>query len=403
MRVSSITVEPLVKNHWPSPANTESTLLHHLVGFGRRLRAEGVAVDPASMIVLCRAMDHIDIGAKEDVRAAAKATLVNHRDDLEVFDRIFAEYWKPTVGVAVPTSIRGEKAVCESPKRQRYGEEHPLSHLLLSGDQKEARTDDQEFAETISYSAHDILSRKDLGSLDEEEIRVAQKLIAQLVKSLVNKPGRRYRSERTGSSVDFRRSFRRNLQQGFAGLELTYRKRRIRKLRLMVLCDVSGSMERYSRFLLDFIYALRHELPATEAGVFSTHMTPITAHMEARDLQQSLRQVADHADGWGGGTDIGRSLAEFNAHHARSMLKSKTVMIILSDGWDRGDARVMRKEIVTLRRRVHKLIWLNPLLGSADYQPLCRGIRSALPYLDHFLPAHNLASLAAVSNILRRM
>lgn len=396
-------VEPLMKNHWPSPANTESTLLHHLVGFGRRLRAEGVAVDPASMIVLCRAMDHIEIGAIEDVKAAAKATLVNHRDDLEVFDRIFAEYWNLPVGVTAPKTNLGENPAGESPTQQRSRQERRLIQLMLSGDENEASAVGQEHGETVGYSAHDILSRKDLGSLDEEELRVARKLMAQLVKSLVNKPGRRYRSERTGSSVDFRRSFRRNLQQGFAGLELSYRKRRIRKLRLMVLCDVSGSMERYSRFLLDFIYALRHELPATEAGIFATHMTPITAHIKARDLQQSLRQVADHADGWGGGTDIGRSLAEFNVHHARGMLKSKTVMIILSDGWDRGNARVMHKEIATLRRRVHKLIWLNPLLGSADYQPLCRGIRTALPYLDHFLPAHNLASLAAVSDILRRM
>jgi uncharacterized protein with von Willebrand factor type A (vWA) domain len=201
--------------------------------------------------------------------------------------------------------------------------------------------------------------------------------------------------------IDFRRSFRSNLQQGFSGLELKYRKPKIKKIKLMLLCDISGSMERYSRFLLDFIYALQHQLPAIEAAVFATHMTPITPYLKQPELHASLAEVANHARGWGGGTNIGQALAEFNRHYGREMLHSKTVMIILSDGWDRGDASAMREQIADLRRRVDRLIWLNPLLGSADYQPLCRGIETALPYLDHFLPAHNLASLANVAELLR--
>ena len=192
------------------------------------------------------------------------------------------------------------------------------------------------------------------------------------------------------------------MSRGFDGLELRYRQPRPGQLKLLLLCDVSGSMQRYSEFLLQFVYALRGQLPDIEAAVFATHMTPITNQLRAKGVQQSLVAVSSTASGWGGGTDIGQSLLEFNDYYDRQLRRSRAVVVILSDGWDRGDARVMRQEIAGLRRRVHRLLWLNPLLGAADYQPLCRGIRLALPYLDHFLPAHSLASLADVARLLRR-
>ena len=185
-------------------------------------------------------------------------------------------------------------------------------------------------------------------------------------------------------------------------MELRYRQRKPGRLKLLLLCDVSGSMQRYSEFLLQFVYALRDELPNVEAAVFATHMTPITRQLAEGEVARSLQAVTAVAPGWGGGTDIGRALLEFNDYFAPDLRRSRSVVVILSDGWDRGDAGVMRRELRALRRRARQLIWLNPLLGAKDYQPLCRGIRLALPHLDHFLPAHDLASLAEAVRLLRR-
>lgn len=160
-------------------------------------------------------------------------------------------------------------------------------------------------------------------------------------------------------------------------------------------------MERYSTFFIEFIYALKAELPDLEVAVFSTRMTMITELLKAKTVEESLAQVSAQVHDWAGGTNIGGCLREFNDRFAREMLHSRSVVIILSDGWDRGDAYLMREEMEHLHSRVHKLMWLNPLLGGSDYQPICRGMQTALPYLDYFLPVHNLESLAELARTLR--
>jgi uncharacterized protein with von Willebrand factor type A (vWA) domain len=207
--------------------------------------------------------------------------------------------------------------------------------------------------------------------------------------------------QKRGVEIDFRRTWRRNALYGRDGVALARRRRRIKKTKLMLLCDVSGSMDCYSQFLIQFIYALKREIRDVEVGVFSTRMTPISRLLKNKSVEESLQEVADTVHDWAGGTDIGGCLREFNDRFAREMLKAKTVMIIVSDGWDRGDADLMRREMERLRRRVHKLMWLNPLLGSPGYQPLCLGMKTALPYLDHFMAAHNLESLVQLAKTLR--
>lgn len=378
-----------------------TTLLQHLVDFGHRLREGGVIVNPARIANLCRALDHVDIGIHEDFRAAARATLVSNREDLTAFEQIFSEYWFPADEERepgpTPEHRKGDEGTGEDPVLREAGPDLALP----TGADESGEPLDGDTVDAISYSKHQALGQKDLGTLNEDEVIAARRLIQDLVRALMNRPGHRHCAATRGNLIDFRRSFRHNVSQGFEALELRYRRPRIKKLKLIVLCDVSGSMARYAGFLLDFIFALRHELPSTEAAVFSTHLTPITSYLRTRDIARSLQEVADQATGWGGGTDIGRSLAEFNSRYGQAMLSSKAVVVILSDGWDRGDARTMRTEIAQLRRRAHRIIWLNPLLGGTDYQPLCRGIRAALPHLDHFLPAHNLASLADVADLLR--
>ncbi|MCX7180602.1 MAG: VWA domain-containing protein, partial [Proteobacteria bacterium] len=253
------------------------------------------------------------------------------------------------------------------------------------------------------YSAQEILMQRDLAALTENELAQARHLVASLVDALASERGRRYAANARGSRLDFRRMLRRHALHSPECMQLLFRREKIKKPRLILLCDISGSMERYSRFLIEFIFALRRALPKVEVGVFATRLSIITRLIEDRNVGQALAQVTRQVKDWGGGTDIGGSLDEFNESFAGKIVRTKTVVVILSDGWDRGDPLRLRSALEQLRQRVHALLWLNPLLGSDGYQPLCTGIRTALPFIDQMLPAHNLASLAKVVRILREV
>ena len=239
--------------------------------------------------------------------------------------------------------------------------------------------------------------------MSEKDIEQARKLIAPLIALFAEHQNRRYQRDKRGSIFDFRRMLRGNAMQGKDGIVLAYRKKRIRKTRLMLLCDVSGSMQTYSKFIIEFIYALNRELKNFDVAVFSTRMTPITPYLKNKSVEESLDLVSDNVHDWAGGTTIGACIKEFNDKFARGMLRSRTTVIILSDGWDRGDSELLKTEMKRLHRRAHKLIWLNPLLGNSLYKPLCQGIKTALPFMDYFLPAHNLESLAALAKTLDKV
>lgn len=256
-------------------------------------------------------------------------------------------------------------------------------------------------SEEVGYSADEALMQKDLAAMSDREIEQARKVIHEIVNIIANRRSRRRVPEKGGRELDFRRTWRRNALLGQDAVELSMKRRRIKKTKLMLLCDVSGSMDCYSKFLIRFIYALKREIRDVEVGVFSTRMTAISRLLKTKGIEESLLEVAEKVHDWAGGTDIGGCLREFNDQFARDMLHSRSVMIIVSDGWDRGEPELMRQEMARLRKRVHKLLWLNPLLGTPGYQPLCLGMKTALPYLDYFLPAHNVESLIELAKTLR--
>jgi uncharacterized protein with von Willebrand factor type A (vWA) domain len=371
-------------------------MLHRLIRFERALHRAGVSANPTKLIDLCRSFEFIDISNRMDFYAAARTIFVSRYDDLITFDRIFFEFW--TLVERTPNTDMGAGEAEGDDDEE--GLEQEQSERSAGEEEEEAEADDEEPTQT-GYSAQEVLINKNIGQMSNEEIERARDIMAELVSVLATVRSRRSAATPRGSRLDLRRILRKNLVYGQDGVELVYRRRKIKKLKLMLLCDVSGSMERYSNFLIQFIYALRRELPAVDVGVFATQLTIITDLLDDRNVGESLNRVSKSASDWGGGTDIGASLQEFNVHYAREMLRSKTVMVILSDGWDRGDATQMHRELERIHRRVHKLIWLNPLLGTTGYEPLCRGIRTALPYMDYFLPAHNLESLAQLAKTLR--
>ncbi len=243
------------------------------------------------------------------------------------------------------------------------------------------------------YSSQEILRQKEFSELDPDELRAVKNLINQIVWQLGQKQSRRYRPGR-GQSIDMRRSLRRNVDYGGDILKWSYRQAKIKPRPLVVIADISGSMERYTNLLLHFIYSLAIGLEQlVESFVFSTRLTRITYQLKNNDVDAVLREVSQSVPDWSGGTRIGEAFRRFNYGWARRVAGHGAVILIISDGWDRGDPALLTNEISRLQRSCHRLIWLNPLLGSPDYEPLTRGMQASLPYIDDFLPVHNLISL----------
>jgi uncharacterized protein len=373
-------------------------MLGQVVGFARLLHRAGVEVNSGNLIDLCQSFQFIDVSERRDFYAAARATLVCRFDDLDTFDKVFQAFWHAPVqqeDVELTDDLAEDESELDVP--EELGD--PVEMLSEAEDEEEAEGEGE--AEATGYSPEEGLMHKDLAAMSDREIELARRVIAQIVDIIANRRSRRRVPEKLGRDIDFRRTWRKNAVYGRDGVELAMRRRRIRKTKLMLLCDVSGSMDCYSQFMIQFIYALKREIRDVEVGVFSTRMTAISRLLKTKGVEESLREVSATVHDWAGGTDIGGCLREFNDKYARDMLRSRTVMIIVSDGWDRGDAELMRMEMSRLRRRTHKLLWLNPLLGSPGYQPLCLGMKTALPYLDYFMPAHNLESLVELARTLR--
>ena len=371
------------------------TMLGRVVGFSRALHSAGVEVNAGNLIDLCDSFQYISLHNRSDFYAAARATLVSRYDDLETFDEVFRTFWArpilPDDMTLTDTDAGGDPDL---------DVQADVNEVVDTADLQEEAEGEGE-SEEVGYSPDEALMGKDLAAMSDREIEQARKVIHEIVNIIANRRSRRRVPENRGAELDFRRTWRRNALYGSDGVELMMKRRRIKKTKLMLLCDVSGSMDCYSRFLIRFIYALKREIRDVEVGVFSTRMTAISRLLKTKGIEESLVEVADTVHDWAGGTDIGGCLREFNDQFARDMLHSRTVMIIVSDGWDRGDPDLMRQEMARLRKRVHKLMWLNPLLGTPGYQPLCLGMKTALPYLDYFLPAHNLESLIQLARTLR--
>jgi uncharacterized protein with von Willebrand factor type A (vWA) domain len=253
-----------------------------------------------------------------------------------------------------------------------------------------------------AYSAVEILTQKDFSTFSADELDEVSRLVVAIAKRVATRLSRRARATPHGHQMDLRRTIRHSLRRGGEIVDLFYRRRKIRKTRVVLLADVSGSMDLYSRFLIQFIFALQHTLGQVETMVFSTTLTRVTDALSEADLRQALEQVAKEVPDWSGGTKIGHSLLTFLRRHGRTLLTPRTVVLIISDGWDTGDIDVLTDAMKEIRSRAGRVIWLNPLLGSPGYEPICQGMRAALPYVDVFASAHNLESLRHLERHLAR-
>ena len=372
----------------------------HIILFGRKLHEAGIDVNPANLIDLSRSLQYIDIARRRDFYSAALATLIIKRDDMALFTMLFNEYWGAP---EIADEMAEEMADPESKAGENTTRPGGLQPEQQDTDRDNAGDDGNEDAESeqTGYSNQQLLMRKDIDCMDDYELEQARKIIVELIALLANRKSRRFKPAKSGTQLDFRKIFRRSMPYGEYCLKLAHRTQRLQKNKLILFCDISGSMERYSRFLIQLICAMGTQVSNIEVAVFSTRMTSITPYLNRTDIDQVVRQISTQVHDWAGGTNIGGCLRELNEQQGSQMLSSHTVAVILSDGWDQGDAEIMRSEMERLRRRVHRLIWLNPLLGNPNYQPLCKGMQTALPFLDYFLPVHNLESLAGAMKLLR--
>ena len=378
---------------------TEHTLLQQINDFCRLLRQMDVNVTTTNQLGWCRSVQLIDISERETFYHTARTNLIANQADRETFDMAFNLFWRyprPEFQVADTGSKESESSALQD-LYDADDEENVIEQWL---DYEEADDEEGQEDDPIAYSVDEVLTRKDFSTFTKEDMEKAQEVVAKLAAVLATRLSRRKVISKKGRTIDFRRSWRRSLAYGGEPIELMRKQQKIKKTKILLLCDVSGSMDCYAKFLIQFIYGMQQELREVEVAVFSTHLTNITGLLQRKGLAEGLNEVANVVPDWSGGTKIGESLLEFYQQFASSFSAYRSVVILISDGWDRGDADLLRRSMEMLHRHAYKLIWLNPLIGSDTYQPICRGIRTALPYVDYFLPAHNLESLAQLTKVL---
>jgi uncharacterized protein with von Willebrand factor type A (vWA) domain len=361
--------------------------------FGQMLRAAGLPLTIGELMDGVRALEMVDLLDRQDVCLALRTTLVARHEEFPAFDRCFDAFWRfqAEEGQGLEGLLTPNQPAIPEEHAGNTGAEAAQKKVSVALDAwEEQGEDDGEPLEVPGVSDKEILMDQDFSSFPVEDLDEVARLTVLIAKRLARRISRRKRPTRRGGVIDLRRSIRANLMKGEI-IELRRRERRRRKVRLVLLCDVSGSMDLYSRFLLQFLYALQNVFGRVETFTFSTRLTRVTEHLKGASYRQALAKLTAVRD-FSGGTRIGESLQEFNARWG-NLVDRHTIVILLSDGWDTGEPEVLATEMLALKRKAGRLIWLNPLLGNPSYEPLTRGMAAALPLVDHFAAAHNLASL----------
>ena len=366
--------------------------IENLVLFGRALRSHGVAVTPAEVVLAATTYRLIDTSDRTEVFLSLRTVLTTRAEDFPIFEELFEEFWNPTPQKLVERETTSDAWLRRRPISQQSTIKG-LAYFLENW--ASASSGDPEPIKLQGASESESGAPKDFTGFGNDELDEIARLARRIVKRLAKNPSRRWKPVRKGPRVNLRRSFRQSLKTGGELIELSYKQRKPRRTKLVVICDVSGSMDVYSRLLLQFVYGLQNSFAKVETFVFSTSLSRITGYLKNKTYHRALERMSSKVHGWSGGTRIGASLATFNSDWLRQ-IDGRTIVIILSDGWDTGEPEQLTDALFQLKQRAGRLIWLNPLLGSSTYQPITRGMQAALPFLNVFAPAHDLASLRAL-------
>ena len=369
----------------------------HVVAFSRFLRAKGIPVGPDREADALKALAEISIGDEEQFYLALRSIFPQNRKQLREFDELYAKYWKE-LAKAVDSKIKDDAKESEQ-KKKKNKQNGEASFEALKNWLNGNRQPEQE--ELASYSLGESLSQKDFGSYTDEDLYEARRIIRILVQRMAKTMSRRYEPARSGGQLDLRRVLRNNFRKGEEIVDLYYRRPVRNKIRLVLLCDVSKSMELYSRFWVQFMYAFQNLYQSIETFVFSTKLCRITEDLKEMEYAQALENLSERVPNWSGGTDIGAVLREFMQEYALRKLNSRTIVLIVSDGMDMGEGEELAENMERIRRKARRVIWLNPLAGSPDFRPEVKALKAVLPHLDLHAPAHNLDSLKRVVEQLR--
>ena len=364
--------------------------------FARTLRAAGLPVGSGAVLDALRSVEAVGLARRDDFYWTLHAVFVRRADQSPLFDEAFHVFWRNPRLLERVTSLL--LPTVHTPPR---GEARPLSRrlseALFAGTQDEARTKGPEeeikLDATLTWSDREVLRTRDFEQMSAAELAEAKAAIAKLRLAVPPAPTRRYRPHPRGSLVDMRTTFRRSLRHG-AGEVLLVRRRRLRKpAPIVVLCDISGSMSRYSRLLLHFAHALARDRSRVSSFVFGTRLTNVTRQLRGRDVDAAVERASEEVEDWSGGTRIGQCLARFNREWSRRVCGQGAVVLFISDGLDRDAGEGLGPQMERLRKSCRRLVWLNPLLRYEGFTPKAAGIRALLPHVDEFRPVHSLESL----------
>lgn len=370
--------------------------LADLAGFGRHLRGAGVAASLEQLAAFGRALALLPRLDRRAAHLAARATLVTRREELPLLDEAFARWFGGAGAAARPAPIP------HAPRHDRAFHRTALHSFMA----ERAAAEDREAPladEAPAASAHERLARKDFARVSDEERAAIARHLRELRLAVAARRSLRKVPARRGGTLDLAAAVRAASRRGGLVLSLPRRRHKWKRRPLIVLLDLSGSMELYARLLLLFLHAARRRHGAVEVFAFGTRLTPITGELALRDLDAALAAAAEKVVDFGGGTRIGECLRAFHRRHAGRALRRGAVALVVSDGLDTGEPGELARQVARLRTRCHRLIWLNPLLGGAGYQPLAAGMAAALPHVDDFLPVRDLRSLEALARHLERL
>ena len=363
-----------------------------IVAFCRFARSSGLPAGMQQVLAALEAVKAVAIADRQMFAFALRSVLCSSQEEWERFDRLFDEFWNSRRSQTELGSEEGQKLATQKP---------PAGSKVLAGGTTADSVSTESEGKTVSgASAQQRLRKVDFSEMSHADLAALEQLSLRLLHQMSLRLSRRMKLDDTADRVDLRRSIRRNITRGGDPITLAYKGRRPRQKRLVIFLDISGSMSLYSLFLLRFAYALQKHFKRVNTFLFSTSVVEVSDVLKTERLSDALTNLSHRTMEWSGGTKIGGSLREFNRRRGRRALSRNTIFIILSDGWDTGEPEMLAAELRSVRRRVDKLVWLNPLLGLKEYQPITRSMSASLPHIDIFAPAHNLESLLALERHL---
>jgi uncharacterized protein with von Willebrand factor type A (vWA) domain len=363
--------------------------------FTRALRQAGLPIGLDQSLAFTQALEWIDLGARDQVYHTARSLLVSRHEHLRLFDTIFNRFWRPLGESERRQQQTMPRAPRHKPREQPFS---IVTYMAAKAGLNDPEVDVSDKSGTSSMV--EVLQRKEFSQMTPEELERIKRLIQQMRWRISLRETRRRRQHRRGDLLHMRAIVRDAAQHSGRLTRLVWQRRKVKQRPLVIIADISGSMEKYARLLLQFLYSVAHSLSQVECFVFGTRLTRITGQLKVRNIDQAIDQASREVVDWAGGTRIGESLRAFNRHWSRRVLGRGAVVLLISDGWEQGDPTQLATEVRRLQRRCHRLIWLNPLLGRETYQPRVGGMQAVLPHIDDFLPIHNFQSLEALAQRL---